>query len=490
MATKNVLFYGASQPLLGARMQREYAPAKNMAQSLMQSGSNMAPVQSWQEGAARALQGGLGGYMNYATMKAMGDREAAQATAMQEALAGGKGTPGLPGIPANGFTGMDPSQAGTPDIPAVPGGMQGVIDAGLATGNKDIIPFLQNAQMQQMQQDYLTQQSELERQRGLTDYETKLKLKQQYPSASGAETWGKSPVWGTNSAGNQVLGVMSSDGNFKEVDTGDFAPQRSGLTSQKIGNEVIWTDALGNLVKRVPIGIAPERTIEDGQVITLPAVPGASEAPAVAAGGIPSAPVQTGPQVEQLPETPEAIAKKEGRRLQKLRAGGTVIQDLQRGLDILENDWSSVSAAASGVAKHIPLTDAKALDGFIQSALSNVGLDTLQTMRENSPTGGALGQVPIQQQKRLEQVLGSLDISQDPAIVKENVKRVINIYKDIAYGTPEEIQALVQQGKIAPDVAAQASDRYELSFDLFGNRKAGGSQSLDQDILNLYAPVK
>ena len=244
----------------------------------------------------------------------------------------------------------------------------------------------------------------------------------------------------------------------------DFWAVLGAAKSYNQGDKII-IPGRGNVPDRtLPVGLGPERSIKGGQVVTLPAIPGGAPMGATAGGQMPAA----GPQVEQLPETPAALEKKEGRRLAKLRAGGTVIQDLQRSLGILENDWSKLSAATSGVAKHIPLTDAKALDGLIQSALSNVGIDTLQTMRENSPTGGALGQVPIQQQKRLEQVLGSLDISQEPEIVIQNVKRVINIYKDIAYGTRDEIQSLVEQGKIAPEIAAQAADRYELSFDVFG----------------------
>ena len=90
-------------------------------------------------------------------------------------------------------------------------------------------------------------------------------------------------------------------------------------------------------------------------------------------------------------------------------------------------------------------------------------------MRENSPTGGALGQVPIQQQKRLEQVLGSLDVGQKTEVVQDNIKRVINIYMDIIYGSPEQIQSLVDQNKISAEDAAPLMKRNDLSFDKFGN---------------------
>jgi len=141
-------------------------------------------------------------------------------------------------------------------------------------------------------------------------------------------------------------------------------------------------------------------------------------------------------------------------------------------LGILENNRFAVGAPAA-VLKHVYETDAKAVDGFIESALSNVGLDQLQRMREESPTGGALGQVPIQQQKRLEQVLGSLDITQEKEIVVQNMRRVINIYMDIMHGAPEEVAELVRTGQIDAKRAAEVMARHDLPFDEFGRPKTG-----------------
>lgn len=43
------------------------------------------------------------------------------------------------------------------------------------------------------------------------------------------ETWGVTPIWGKNAAGDDVLGVNSDRGNFKPLDTGaDFKPMGTG----------------------------------------------------------------------------------------------------------------------------------------------------------------------------------------------------------------------------------------------------------------------
>ncbi len=468
--SKKVSFYGPMQAALGGdTIQRDYAndPRRRIAEMLMSQGSSTAPVQSPLEGITRALQGGLGGYFSGKARQDMQGREAKYSEDMAKVLAGGQAKPWV-----------DPETGVTSGQPA--GGIAGMLAASQGINNPDIIPTMQQLQMQQMAQQQMAQQAELARAQGLEDYKSKLEMKQQI---GGDAKYGNTVIWGRDAQGNPVALQPSSAGGIRQAKTPEGVTlERGGVKTVDLGDKFAVMDANGNFLGYKPKGIGPSRQIKDGQVVTLPAIPGAG--PQGPGGNGVDVTAQGGAETFDLPQSQRLKDKAEARRRQKLRAGGTVIQDLQRGLDILENDWSSVSAAISGVAKNIPLTDAKALDGFIQSALSNVGLDTLQTMRENSPTGGALGQVPIQQQKRLEQVLGSLDISQDPEIVKDNIKRVINIYKDIAYGTPEEIQALVDQGKITPEIAAQASDRYQLSFDVFGKKLTGGSNpaGVDQNI--------
>ena len=80
---------------------------------------------------------------------------------------------------------------------------------------------------------------------------------------SGAsETWGKTPVWGEDDSGNQVLGSISSAGNFKALDTDGFTPQRQGLSKVDLGDEWAWTDASGVVVKRIPKKLDPSQTPE------------------------------------------------------------------------------------------------------------------------------------------------------------------------------------------------------------------------------------
>jgi hypothetical protein len=68
-----------------------------------------------------------------------------------------------------------------------------------------------------------------------------------------------------------------------------------------------------------------------------------------------------------------------------------------------------------------------------------------------------LGQVPFQQQQRLEQLLGSLDITQPQPVLVDNMKRIQNIYLDIIHGP------------------GNGPKRERLSFDESGKRVPGGA---------------
>jgi hypothetical protein len=241
-------------------------------------------------------------------------------------------------------------------------------------------------------------------------------------------------------------GPQSSAGKFFQDQAQGFIPEGVGLPSGVTVN----TGDQGPRTGTIPPGMM---LVDD---------PGAP-------GGLRMAPIAGGPAERAEIESEDQAV---GRQAQRARAGATVIQDLQRGLDLIPELGAIArgEGVAGGVTRtgqaRVPGTVANRITQFTESALSNVGLDTLQQMRENSPTGGALGQVPIQQQKRLEQVLGSLDISQPPSVLEANIKRVMNIYTDIIYGSPEERARAVEQGRMTQQQSAEIEGLYyELPFD-------------------------
>ena len=146
----------------------------------------------------------------------------------------------------------------------------------------------------------------------------------------------------------------------------------------------------------------------------------------------------------------------ENRQKRAERAGGTVVQDLGRALNLFETAQSEgnlldgVGPIEGWLTSKFPGTPADRIRRLVESAKSNIGIDQLQAMRDASPTGGALGQVPVQQQVRLETMLGDLVNTQNVDDWRNNIMRTINLYNDIIHG---------------PD---GGPERFDLNFDYQG----------------------
>jgi hypothetical protein len=187
-------------------------------------------------------------------------------------------------------------------------------------------------------------------------------------------------------------------------------------------------------------------------------------------------------------EREEDADKAQGRSESRQRAGQTVLRAVTRGLEFVPEiaEGDGVAGASARKARAlVPGTAEYNMKLQVDDMLSNVGLDTLQAMRENSPTGGALGQVPIQQQQRLEQVLGSFDIAQSPEVIAENFNQINNIYLDIMFGSMDERAQLVESGQLDPRQNEAINQQYrQTAFDEFGRRR---EQPIDDDaLINKY----
>jgi len=72
----------------------------------------------------------------------------------------------------------------------------------------------------------------------------------------------------------------------------------------------------------------------------------------------------------------------------------------------------------------IPGTPAFDLSNTLSTIKANIGFDRLQEMRDNSPTGGALGQVSEFENRLLQNVWSSVEQAQSPDQLKENLLKV------------------------------------------------------------------
>lgn len=175
---------------------------------------------------------------------------------------------------------------------------------------------------------------------------------------------------------------------------------------------------------------------------------------------MPGSPAQR--ELEQQAETEEA------KRQYRATVGGTVVQDANRALHLLEGAGFFGAGTGARVGQMFTESDASTINNLVESIKGNIGVDQLQAMRESSPTGGALGNVTERQLQGLQGLLGRLDITGRPEELDANLKRIHNLYMDQVHGTPEQIEFAGRALGLPDEQVQQMMFRYELPFDEFG----------------------
>tara|TARA_R110000765_G_scaffold426649_1_gene543198 strand:- start:1279 stop:2667 length:1389 start_codon:yes stop_codon:yes gene_type:complete len=100
----------------------------------------------------------------------------------------------------------------------------------------------------------------------------------------------------------------------------------------------------------------------------------------------------------------------------------TVSRVIENARTLLQN---ATNAGWGGLLKDLPDSSQKALAEYLQTLKGNVGFAKLQEMRNNSPTGGALGNVSDTEIGLLQSVLGSLDQKNSAAMLLETFDTII-----------------------------------------------------------------
>lgn len=106
-----------------------------------------------------------------------------------------------------------------------------------------------------------------------------------------------------------------------------------------------------------------------------------------------------------------------------------IIDNVMNTLDSAVKQTGTFTAGSLGTPlSFLPGTPAKDLAANLETIKANLGFDRLQQMRDASPTGGALGQVAIQELVALQSTVASLDIQQSPAQLRKNLNKVKGHY--------------------------------------------------------------
>ncbi|MDJ0512824.1 MAG: hypothetical protein QNJ62_05205 [Methyloceanibacter sp.] len=185
-----------------------------------------------------------------------------------------------------------------------------------------------------------------------------------------------------------------------------------------------------------------------------------------------------GPVEQEMAAAEEQAA---ARQQQTERTSDLVTQDIRRALSLIDEGALGTTGPLNPVARQIPASDADQLQGLLNTVRANVGFDRLQQMRENSPTGGALGQVSDSERAALEATMGDLEASRGADQLRFNLIRLNNLMLDTVHGPgngpprmelPRVNEGRGQMGRAQTGRTQQRTEPeevLELEFDENGN---------------------
>ncbi len=195
-------------------------------------------------------------------------------------------------------------------------------------------------------------------------------------------------------------------------------------------------------------------------------------------------------QEQQAAEMARSARQRSAQQMLERRVPG-VLRDVTRAIEQADKAGPTAGVVATpeegaGMMRRMAAARSPAyeLNQHLESIKSNISIEELQSMREASPTGGALGQIPVRQQEFLMQMQGSLNPQLRPEVLRENLSFVHNNYlralMDAVYGDPQELAEAVRIGRMTEEQAdaaqlerQQIEQQYtrETEFGQFGERR-------------------
>jgi hypothetical protein len=164
--------------------------------------------------------------------------------------------------------------------------------------------------------------------------------------------------------------------------------------------------------------------------------------------------IQSDPQTGQkslamIPGGPAEAQKRASNEFTAV-AAGTVVEDANRALTIVERSPRMATGKGQALFGKIPETEANALLQQIKSIQGNVGVDSLLKIKQS---GAGLGAIPQAQLEMLSSLLGQLDPTMRAEDLKFNLERIRDIYTDIVEKASSEDKKLIEMSMTSPNEA-------------------------------------
>lgn len=157
-------------------------------------------------------------------------------------------------------------------------------------------------------------------------------------------------------------------------------------------------------------------------------------------------------------ETEEKIGQARGEFIAAYPRSAAAIESLNAKKDIVLGEIAearkliggSSTGLAGSVLKNVPMTNAYALKERVKTILANVGFDELSNMRAESPTGGALGAIAVQELTYLQAVRGSLEQAQSESDFKRILGQLENFQKGAVERRQKALDMSIKQFGLSP----------------------------------------
>ena len=133
--------------------------------------------------------------------------------------------------------------------------------------------------------------------------------------------------------------------------------------------------------------------------------------------------------------TKEQVEKKaQDTKTQQNLATSIIRDDIRRAKEVINKSEIPVTGIAGAAARRIPGTQATVLQGILTGIKARIGFDELQKMRQNSPTGGALGNVSDKDIALVQGVYGDLTQATTQEAILYNLDRLEKVVYKVVNG--------------------------------------------------------
>jgi len=151
--------------------------------------------------------------------------------------------------------------------------------------------------------------------------------------------------------------------------------------------------------------------------------------------------------------------------------GESIMTEINQAIKDYDNG-EAASGLTGYVLSKIPGTDTYDTAAIIRTIKANIGFDRLQQMRNESPTGGALGQVTERELGFLQATIAELSTSQTEEQILRNLRKVKDHYNNIIRAAEK------RQQEVGDDINTMLD--YQLGYIDGGYRVYSKGQALQQ----------